>query len=101
MRELRASARRAGDRGQALVDRHLLVMSRTSERTQGSEAARRRRELERLALALGAHDPERTLARGYALVQDPARRAARIGRGRPRRARASGCASMMGRSELA
>jgi exodeoxyribonuclease VII large subunit len=48
------------------------VISRTSERTQGSEATRRRRELERLALALGAHDPERTLARGYALVQDPA-----------------------------
>ena len=70
LRELRASARRACDRGQALADRHLLVMSRTSERTQGSEAARRRRELERLALALGAHDPERTLARGYALVQD-------------------------------
>jgi exodeoxyribonuclease VII large subunit len=72
VRELRASARRACDRGQALADRHLLVISRTSERTQGSEATRRRRELERLALALGAHDPERTLARGYALVQDPA-----------------------------
>jgi len=57
VRELRASARRACDRGQALADRHLLVISRTSERTQGSEAARRRRELERLALALGAHDP--------------------------------------------
>ena len=71
VRELRASARRACDRGQALVDRHLLVISRTSERTQGSETARRRRELERLALALAAHDPERTLARGYALVQDP------------------------------
>ena len=27
------------------------------------------RELERLALALAAHDPERTLERGYALVQ--------------------------------
>ena len=70
LRGLRASARRACDGGQALADRHMLVMSRTSERTQGSEAARRRRELERLALALGAHDPERTLARGYALVQD-------------------------------
>jgi exodeoxyribonuclease VII large subunit len=71
VRELRASARRAGDRGRALADRHALVMSRTSERTQGSEAARRRRELERLALALGAHDPSRTLERGYALVQAP------------------------------
>ena len=71
VRELRASARRACDRGQALADRHLLVLSRTRERTQGSETAKRRRELERLALALAAHDPERTLARGYALVQDP------------------------------
>ncbi len=26
-------------------------------------------ELERLALALGAHDPQRTMARGYAMVQ--------------------------------
>ena len=47
------------------------MLSRVSERTQGSDAARRRRELERLALALGAHDPSRTLERGYALVQDP------------------------------
>ncbi|HEX5147151.1 MAG TPA: exodeoxyribonuclease VII large subunit, partial [Conexibacter sp.] len=29
----------------------------------------RRRDLERLALALAAHDPQRTLARGYALVE--------------------------------
>src|SRR5689334_20043893 len=70
VRELRASARRACDRGEALVDRHLLVLSRTRERTISSEAARRRRELERLALALAAHDPSRTLERGYALVQD-------------------------------
>ena len=34
--------------------------------------AARGRELERLALALAAHDPERTLARGYALVEDRA-----------------------------
>ena len=75
-------------------------MSRTSERTQGSEAARRRRELERLALALGAHDPERTLARGYALVRIDT--ASRSDRPRPPRTRASsGCASMMGCSELA
>jgi exodeoxyribonuclease VII large subunit len=71
VRELRASARRACDRGHSLVDRHLLVLSRSSQRTQASEAARRRRELERLALALAAHDPSRTLERGYALVQDP------------------------------
>ena len=33
-------------------------------------AVRRPAELERLQLALGAHDVERTLARGYALVAD-------------------------------
>jgi exodeoxyribonuclease VII large subunit len=32
---------------------------------------RKPRELERLALALAAHDPQRTLERGYALVQSP------------------------------
>ncbi len=31
---------------------------------------RRPQELERLALALAGHDPERTLERGYALVED-------------------------------
>ena len=39
-------------------------------RGAGSDAGARRRDLERLALALGAHDPQRTLARGYALVTD-------------------------------
>jgi exodeoxyribonuclease VII large subunit len=29
------------------------------------------RELERLALALAGHDPQRTLERGYTLVQTP------------------------------
>lgn len=32
---------------------------------------RRARELERLALALAARDPQRTLERGYALVSSP------------------------------
>ena len=51
---------------------HLVVLGRTAERARASEQARRRSELERLTLALGAHDPERTLARGYALVEDRA-----------------------------
>ena len=33
---------------------------------------RRRRDLDRLAVALAAHDPQRTLERGYALVEDNA-----------------------------
>ncbi len=70
VRELRASARRACEEGQSLAGVHLLVLGRVAARTRGSEAARRARELERLSLALAAHDPERTLARGYALVED-------------------------------
>jgi exodeoxyribonuclease VII large subunit len=42
------------------------------ERGATAAAARRARELERLGLALAAHDPQRTLERGYALVEDAA-----------------------------
>jgi exodeoxyribonuclease VII large subunit len=35
-------------------------------------AERRRRELDRLLATLAAHDPQRTLERGYALVEDAA-----------------------------
>jgi exodeoxyribonuclease VII large subunit len=72
LRELRASARKACERGNQLAGVHVLVLGRTSVRTQSSDAARRRRDLERLRLALAAHDPQRTLARGYALVEDSA-----------------------------
>jgi exodeoxyribonuclease VII large subunit len=70
IRELRASARRACFSGRELAGVHLLVLRRSAERARSSETIKRRRELDRLALALGAHDPERTLARGYALVED-------------------------------
>jgi exodeoxyribonuclease VII large subunit len=72
VRELRASARRTDERGRSLADVHLLVLRRTVARAASSDAAKRARELERFSLALAAHDPERTLARGYALVQDRA-----------------------------
>ena len=72
LRELRASARRACDQGRSRASVHLLVLSRTATRSHTAERSKRQVELERLALALAAHDPERTLARGYALVQDPA-----------------------------
>ena len=45
------------------------------------------------ALALAAHDPERTLARGYALVEDRAGTPARLRGGRARRRRAGRSAS--------
>jgi exodeoxyribonuclease VII large subunit len=72
LRELRASARRAGASGRELAGVHLLVLRRSAARAQTSDTAKRRRDLERLRLALQAHDPERTLERGYALVQDTA-----------------------------
>jgi exodeoxyribonuclease VII large subunit len=74
LRELRASARRACEAGRSRTGVHALVLGRTASRAQGSDAIRRRRDLERLSLALAAHDPDRTLARGYALVTDQADR---------------------------
>jgi len=93
LRELRASARRgiAGE-GQHLGATALMLerkaaatrvavergagRARTSasalDRTADAARARRARELERLRLALAAHDPQRTLERGYALVEDAA-----------------------------
>ena len=72
LRELRASARRAGDEGRALAGVHLLVLRRSVARAESSDTVKRQRELERLRFALAAHDPDRTLARGYALVEDRA-----------------------------
>ncbi len=72
LRELRASARRACSSRRELAGVHVLVLRRTAARAETSEAARRRADVGRLALALAAHDPERTLARGYALVTDRA-----------------------------
>ena len=70
LRELRASARRAGERRRERAGVHLTVLERSAQRARSSDAHKRRGELERLRLALAAHDPERTLARGYALVAD-------------------------------
>lgn len=70
LRELRASARRGDERRRSLTAQHLRVLNRGAARAQGSEHDRHTRDLERLALALAAHDPERTMARGFALVED-------------------------------
>ena len=72
LRELRASARRACEQRRSRAGVHLLVLQRTAARAQSSDTAKRASELERLSLALAAHDPQRTLARGYALVEDRA-----------------------------
>jgi exodeoxyribonuclease VII large subunit len=69
VRELRASARRRGARERELSGVRLVVLRRKASATV-VDHARRRRELDRLLLALAAHDPERTLARGYAIAED-------------------------------
>jgi exodeoxyribonuclease VII large subunit len=72
LRELRAASRRVG------ADEHARTLARVQTLTRCRASAirdcsvRRPAELERLRLALGAHDPQRTLARGYALVADGA-----------------------------
>ncbi len=91
LRELRAAGRRGVQARRAASTTQLLSLSRRSAaatldhrrvaaalpraagelRRNGTAArSRRARDLERLRLALAAHDPERTLERGYALVED-------------------------------
>lgn len=69
LREVRAAARRRLAR-----ERELTIGRATGLRGRSAQAMRECRvgrpaELQRLALALAAHDPDRTLRRGYALVQ--------------------------------
>ena len=70
LREIRASARRGlVERGE-LAGVQALVLSRKAAAGAGPEHAARLSRLEGLAAALGAHDPERVIARGYAVVDD-------------------------------
>jgi exodeoxyribonuclease VII large subunit len=81
LRETRAGSRRRVAEELALTARRGLVLARKTESSLSDCRGRQARELERLALALAAHDPQRTLARGYVLVQsqrgDPLPTAAR------------------------
>jgi exodeoxyribonuclease VII large subunit len=47
-----------------------IVLERARRRAAGAELERRRAALHRAEVALRAHEPERTLERGYALVED-------------------------------
>ncbi len=71
-RELRASARRSIAKGHERATAHGGAITRATDRARTTDRAAHDRELHRLALALAAHDPERTLTRGYALVEDRA-----------------------------
>jgi exodeoxyribonuclease VII large subunit len=69
VREIRAGSRRRMESEQRLTERRAVVLSRKADSALLDCRERRPRELERLALALAGHDPQRTLERGYALVQ--------------------------------
>jgi exodeoxyribonuclease VII large subunit len=71
LREIRAGARRRVADERASTQRRGVVLARRTDAAIGDCRRRRPRELERLAMALAAHDPQRTLERGYVLVQSP------------------------------
>ena len=71
LREIRASATRRGlGERRELVATHALVLSRKAAAAAGPENATRRAALDGLLAALHAHDPERVVERGYAVVDD-------------------------------
>lgn len=72
MREIRATSRRRLTGETERIGRRALVLSRKASSCLHDCRERRPRELERLALALAGHDPQRTLERGYVLAQTPA-----------------------------
>jgi exodeoxyribonuclease VII large subunit len=72
-REIRAASER-GIAVRLAFQRRLasVVLERARRRAAGPEMERRRSALHRAEVALRAHEPERTLERGYALVEDGA-----------------------------
>jgi exodeoxyribonuclease VII large subunit len=70
MREIRAAGRRRVEHERARTARKALVLDRKAG--AAARDARGAAQLDALAMALAAHDPERTLERGYALVTDRA-----------------------------
>ena len=70
IREIRAATER-GLAGRADSQRRIgtVVLERARRRAVGADMDRRRAALHRAAVALRAHEPERTLERGYALVE--------------------------------
>jgi exodeoxyribonuclease VII large subunit len=69
-----ALTRKGGATGLALERGAQRAATRVAALERGAHAGleRRRRDLQRFTVALDGHDPQRTLERGYALVEDPA-----------------------------
>jgi exodeoxyribonuclease VII large subunit len=71
-REIRAASERGVAERRAFQRRlALVVLARTARRAAGAEADSSREALRRAEVALRAHEPERTLERGYALAESP------------------------------
>jgi len=72
IREIRAAAER-GLAERAASQRRIgtVVLERARRRAIGADMEKRREALRQAAVTLRAHEPERTLERGYALVEDP------------------------------
>ncbi len=70
IREIRAASERGvAERGSFQKRIATVVLERARRRAVGADMERRREALHRGAVALRAHEPERTLERGYALVE--------------------------------
>ncbi len=69
LREMRAGARRRLGQERRDVSKRALVLSRKAASSLFECEQRRPAELQRLALALAGHDPQRTLERGYVLAR--------------------------------
>jgi exodeoxyribonuclease VII large subunit len=72
LKELRAASRRRVADDHARVARRAGALERKAAVASGPQDRARRAALDSLAAALAAHDPERTVARGYAIVDDGA-----------------------------
>jgi exodeoxyribonuclease VII large subunit len=73
IREIRAAAERGlAERASSQRRIGTVVLERARRRAAGADMEKRRDALRRATVALRAHEPERTLERGYALVEDPA-----------------------------
>jgi exodeoxyribonuclease VII large subunit len=70
LREVRASATRRARDERVATSTRARALARRAAAAAGPELAARRTALDGFTLALGAHDPERVVERGYAVVDD-------------------------------
>ena len=84
-REIRAASERGVAQRADLQRTFALVLRRAADRAAGPERLGHRDALHRATVALRAHDPERTLERGYALAEDGDGEPVTSAEARPRR----------------